>query len=68
METHVLQAGDELPDLEGRTLDGQPVHYREVWQKKAMILVTLPAPAPDWAVAYREALSRHPVVVGQLLA
>ncbi len=59
METHLIEPGDLLPDLEGRTLDGSPVRYRDLWQKKAAVVVTFGSLAHRGTAAYLEELSRH---------
>jgi peroxiredoxin len=39
----VLQRGDVLADFEVTTLDGQVFGYSTIWQRKNLVLVTLPA-------------------------
>lgn len=39
----MLQPGDLLPHFEIRNLDGDVVAYSRIWQRKNLVLVTLPA-------------------------
>ncbi len=54
-----MQVGDQVSDVEGRTPDGRVVRYRDAWQKKALVLITLPAKGDRGIAAYRDDLSRR---------
>ena len=38
-----LHAGDAVPHFDVTTVDGRQVRYREIWQRYALIAVSLPA-------------------------
>ena len=42
-----LGHGDQVPQFEVRTLDGDVFRYSTVWQRKNLVLVTLPDQADD---------------------
>jgi hypothetical protein len=44
MEGRVLQPGDQVPHFDVTDSRGQAVHYRAIWQRKNLVLVTLPDP------------------------
>jgi hypothetical protein len=42
-----LQRGDQVPHVEVRTLAGELFSYTSIWQRRNLVLVTLPEPAKD---------------------
>ena len=46
-----LQRGDQVPHFEVRTLQGDVFSYEAIWQRKNLVLVTLPAAGRDDAYA-----------------
>ena len=43
----MLAAGESVPHFDIRTLGGSRVRYADIWQKRNLLLVALPAGAPD---------------------
>ncbi len=39
----MLQRGDQVPHFTLRTLAGQRVNYSEIWQRRSLLLICLPA-------------------------
>ena len=39
----MLQRGDQVPHFTLSTLAGQRVHYSEIWQRRTLLLICLPA-------------------------
>ena len=56
-EPAVLRKGDALPFFDVATLDGVGIRYADVWQRKNIVLVTLPAASTSSGAAYAKALS-----------
>ncbi len=48
--------GDTVPDIEGVTLDGRALRYRDIWQNRVLVLVTLPDQHSPAAQRYLQAL------------
>jgi hypothetical protein len=57
--TSGLRAGDSVPDdVQGVTLDGRCLRYRDIWQKRLLLLVTVPELDSVGARRYLEALRK----------
>jgi hypothetical protein len=56
--TAMLARGGLMPHFEVRDLDGETVRYADVWQRRNLVLVGLPADASVGA-AYRDLLTPH---------
>ncbi len=54
----MLQRGDLVPHFEVRSIDGDLVSYSTIWQRRNLVLVTLPGDTPD-EDAYASALRAH---------
>ena len=52
VEVNMLQRGDSVPDFEVRTLEGEPFTYSTIWQRKNLLLVSLPTIDSEAASAY----------------
>jgi len=46
MEAPVLQPGDQIPHFDVRNVQGQAISYSAIWQRKNLVLVTVPASDP----------------------
>lgn len=42
-----LQIGDRVPHFVAHSLDGEIVEYATIWQRKNLVLLTLPSPGSD---------------------
>ena len=47
----MLQPGDQVPHFEVTTLEGRPVSYSTIWQRRNLVLITAPSSDPDGAFA-----------------
>jgi peroxiredoxin len=57
----VLQRGDSVPHFDLRTLDGEELSYSTIWQRRNLVLITLPASDSEPARTYASELtSRGP--------
>jgi hypothetical protein len=57
----VLQRGDSVPHFDLRTLDGEELSYSTIWQRRNLVLITLPASDSEPARTYASELtSRRP--------
>ena len=45
----MLQRGGRVPHFDVRTIDGARVRYRDVWQARNLLLLSLAAPAGEFA-------------------
>lgn len=54
---HMLQRGDLIPHFEVTTLDGDRINYATVWQRRNLVLVTLPTADSDASRKYVSELS-----------
>ncbi len=54
-----LRAGDSVPDVHGVTLDGRCLTYRDIWQNRLLVLVTLPDLDSPAARRYLEELRKE---------
>jgi hypothetical protein len=48
----MLQRGDSVPHFEVRSLEGEPFEYSTIWQRKNLVLVSLPTIDSEPASAY----------------
>ena len=48
-EAQMLKRGDSVPHFALRTVGGQPINYSTIWQRKNLILVTLPHADAEYA-------------------
>jgi hypothetical protein len=53
----MLERGDAVPHFEVRTLEGELFRYSSIWQRKNLLLLTLPALDSDPARSYVAELS-----------
>jgi hypothetical protein len=53
----MLQRGELIPHFEVTTLGGQRINYATLWQRKNLVLVTLPATDSDTSRTYVSELS-----------
>lgn len=54
-----LEAGVQVPHFRVRTIDGGDAAYADIWQRKNLLLVLLPAEAGASGDGYRAALDEH---------
>jgi hypothetical protein len=47
MEVGMLQPGDLIPHFEATSLEGDPVSYSAIWQRRNLVLITVPSSDPD---------------------
>jgi hypothetical protein len=52
-----IQAHDLMPMFTASRADGRPVRYEDVWQRRNLLLVSLPGDDPG-AAAYAESIGR----------
>lgn len=45
----LLKSGDEMPHFRATTVEGRPFRYDEIWQRKNLVLIVLPAERPESA-------------------
>jgi peroxiredoxin len=38
----MLQRGDSVPHFDVRTIDGRPISYATIWQRRNLVLIALP--------------------------
>jgi hypothetical protein len=53
----MLRRGDSVPHFAVTTIAGEPFSYSTIWQRKNLVLVTLPAMPVDWSATYGDELS-----------
>jgi hypothetical protein len=53
----MLQRGDLIRHFEVTTLDGHRIDYANVWQRRNLVLITLPASDSDASRSYASELS-----------
>jgi hypothetical protein len=54
---HILQRGELIPHFEVTTLGGERINYATLWQRRNLVLVTLPAADSDAGTKYLSELS-----------
>ena len=54
----MLTAGDRVPDFEVTTVDHRSIRYESLWQRRNLLLVSIPAHDPD-SPAYISDLAGH---------
>jgi hypothetical protein len=55
----VLKRGDSVPHFEVSRIDGRSVRYAEIWQRKILLLVVLPATEAGSSGTYAAALAQQ---------
>jgi hypothetical protein len=62
----MLQRGDLVPHFSVTTVDGRRVDYSTIWQRRNLVLVTLPASDSDASAGYLSMLAiRTPEFAGR---
>jgi hypothetical protein len=46
LQEHTLRPGDHIPHFDVTNVQGQPVSYSAMWQRKNLVLVTIPVSDP----------------------
>jgi len=64
----MLQRGDHVPHFEVRDVDGQPVSYSTIWQRRNLVLLVLSATDVDSADRYIAELAASAPAFGETTA
>jgi hypothetical protein len=59
MEGSMVQAGDMIPHFSVTTLDGERVEYSTIWQRKNLVLISLPSESEESSTSYVADLAAH---------